>query len=327
MPRLRGSAVVALTASGLAACAGPANPPASPRGGSFAEGGVDGAARPSAPDSGSPASIRPIASPPTYRGTRDGGAACDTQYGTLGFEPTGGVTGHPLLLYFVGTKFLPGDTSSSYDSQAAIAVTSAMARRGFVALSVEYDNTPAALFSDHESQLACLFGPGSAASVLAVACAMPGVDCARGIATWGHSQGALVADLAARADGRVRAVWTTGYGGDARSTLSKNRLRVVNGEGDTTNAQVPTLNRIAGFTATECPDDGRKECLRADGSGWIVVTKPDCQVTSADHCWFDKKSCADTPEVLEPNWVSPTSTKAFALEANADWVAATLRRP
>ena len=30
---------------------------------------------------------------------------------------------------------------------------------------------------------------------------------------------------------------------------------------------------------------------------------------------------------LEPNWIDPASTKPFALELNADWVAATIARP
>ena len=59
----------------------------------------------------------------------------------------------------------------------------------------------------------------------------------------------------------------------------------------------------------------------------MIVRRADCQQSSADHCWFDKRSCADGPESLEPNWVDPSSTKPFALELNADWVAQTTRRP
>ena len=274
-------------------------------------------------------SSRPLDAPPTYLGTLDDGAACATRYRTAGFgpdAPASGATRHPLFLYFAGTTFLTGDVSSSYTSEASRAVTEAMARRGFVALSVEYDNGPTAWLSDHENQLACLFGAANAESLIAVACTLPGVDCDQGIATWGHSQGALVADLASRTEPRVRAAWTTGYGGDARTGLPRERFRLVNAEGDTSNALVPGLNGTACFTAAECPDDGRKECLRADGSGWILVTKADCQVSSADHCWFDKKTCADGPETLEPTWVDPHSRKSYGLENNADWMAKTAAR-
>jgi hypothetical protein len=263
-------------------------------------------------------------------GSVNNGEACTTPYKTAGFEPVGeGAARHPLFLYFIGTAFTAAsDPSAGYASQAALAVTAAMARRGFVALSVEYDNGAIAWLSDHARQLACLFGTGNTSSILAIACALPAVDCDLGIATWGHSQGALVAHLAANSDPRVRAVWTTGYGagGTPKATLSKNRLRVVNGEADTGNSSVDALNLTAGFTAAECPDDGRNSCLRSDGSGWIIVSKADCQLTSADHCWFDKKSCLDSTETLEPNWSDPASTKPFALEPNADWVAKTALR-
>lgn len=279
-------------------------------------------------DGGGAANVVAIASPPSYMGTTNDAAGCSTMYRTVGFEPASDAPArHPLFLYFAGTMFVAGDTSTSVDSKAATAVTNAMARRGFVALSAEYDNGAIAWLSDHENQLACLFDSSNEKNLLAAACALPNVDCSLGIAAWGHSQGALVAHLAATHDSRVRAVWTTGYGGDSRATLSVNRLRVVNAEGDTGNALVPGLDKTAGFTLDECPDDGRKQCLRTDGSGWIIVQKVDCAVTSADHCWFDKVTCADNGETLEPNWTDPASTKPFALETNADWVAATLARP
>jgi hypothetical protein len=49
-------------------------------------------------------------------------------------------------------------------------------------------------------------------------------------------------------------------------------------------------------------------------------------VSSADHCWFDRQSCTAGMIVLEPNWVEPASDKAFALEKNAEWVARTTQR-
>jgi hypothetical protein len=268
-----------------------------------------------------------IASPPSYTGTVDDGAACEKSYATTGFEPVDSPGAkHPLFLYFIGTIFTPGDQGATYDAQAPKKVAEAMARRGFVALSVQYDNSATAWLSDHTNQLACLFGPANASSLISAACALPNVDCNQGIAAWGHSQGALVADLMPNYDARVRAVWATGYGGDARATLPVSRLRVVNGEADSNNGTVATLDKVAGFTATECPDDGRKECLRSDGSGFIIVQKKDCALTSADHCWFDKVNCLANEETLEPNWIAATPTKSFALETNADWVAKTVRR-
>jgi hypothetical protein len=235
-------------------------------------------------------------------------------------DPANGA--HPLFLYFVGTTFSDTDQSARYDSEAARKVTEAMARRGFVALSVKYDNT----LSLSTDKLTCLFASSNAKSVLAIACHLSQVNCDLGIATWGHSQGALMAHAASNYEPRVRAVWTTGYGGGT-FPLSVNRLRVVNGAADTMNGTWDTLNKAAGYTGGECPDDGRSTCLRPDGSGFIRVDKQDCATNSADHCWFDKRSCIDSAISLEPNWIDPASTKSFALEANADWVATTALRP
>ena len=275
-----------------------------------------------APSAGDATGTRRLATPPVYTGNNPGSSGCGGSYATLGFEPdTDPDAAYPLFLYFVGTTFSDSDLSARHDSEAAMAVTEAMARRGFVALSVEYDNT----LSFSPDKLGCMYGDANPQSLLAVACGLPQVDCDAGIATWGHSQGALMAHAASQYDVRVRAVWTTGYSGGT-FPLPPDRLRVVNGAGDFMNGSVDVLNRAAGLSAAECPDDGRSECLRQDGSGWIQVRQEDCVESSADHCWFDKRSCIDDVVVLEPNWTDPASEKAFALELNADWVARTVRR-
>ncbi|MFT3922255.1 MAG: hypothetical protein QM778_06950 [Myxococcales bacterium] len=267
---------------------------------------------------------KPFANPPTYLGSVNGGATCSQKYATIGHMPKGDSSArYPLFLYFVGTSVTADDEGSRYDCKAALAVTEAMARRGFVALSAQYDNSLTFAF---DNKLKCAYNNGDA-DLLSIACALPEVDCDKGIATWGHSQGALAAHIAANFDPRVRAVWTTGYGGFDAAALPKNRLRVVNGAADGMNADVATLNKTVGFSAAQCPNDGRTECLRADGSGWVLVQKADCQLTAADHCWFDKINCLGNTETLEPNWVDPDSRAAFALEVNADWVAATVHRP
>jgi hypothetical protein len=263
-----------------------------------------------------------IASPPSYMGNM-GGSGCNTSFPTLGFEPDDAAGGrHPLFLYFVGTTFSASDTSARYDSLAAKTVTEAMARRGFYALSVDYDNT----LSFGTDKVTCVYDSTKPQSLVSVACALAHVDCSTAIATWGHSQGALMAHIASQFDTRVHAVWTTGYSGGSYP-LPVNRLRVVNGAADTMNSAWDTINQAAGYTTGQCPNDGRTECLRSDGSGFIIVEQADCVTSSADHCWFDRRSCGDSAITLEPNWVDKSSTKSFALESNADWVAATALRP
>lgn len=261
-----------------------------------------------------------VANPPTYLG----GNGCMKTFRTTGFAPRDTTDRCPLFLYFVGTRFVDTDTSAVFDSQAALKVTEAMARRGFVALSVEYDNGIADALSN---KIDCLYGKGSNETLLTKACGMAEVDCERGIATWGHSQGALLAHIAASYDARVKAAWTTGYGGNDNPALPYSRLRVVNGEADTMNGAYATISKAAGFGASECRDDSGDHCLRSDGSGYIIVRKSACQTSSADHCWFDRRSCGDSAITLEPNWIDPKSSALFSLESNADWVAATVARP
>jgi hypothetical protein len=116
---------------------------------------------------GSSFASRPIVAGPSYSGTVNNGAACTAPYRTTGFEPVDSPgTRHPLFLYFVGTMFVPGDASATYTSEAAMKVTEAMARQGFVALSAEYDNGAVAWLGDHVAQLACLFGSSNPANLL-----------------------------------------------------------------------------------------------------------------------------------------------------------------
>lgn len=291
------------------------DPPSDP---AALDGGADGAAGPMREN------VRPFVTGPTYLGTAGLSSACTQSYRTTGFVPDDAPSKHPLFLYFAGTAGGAADNSALYDSQAAARVNQAMAARGFVALAVEYDNTLGSFFTN---KLPCLYGPDNPQSLLARACALPEVDCVLGIATWGHSQGAMIAHAAANYDVRVRAVWTAGYSGLAGASLPFDRLRTVNGEGEPMNSNVATANKTVGLSpAEQCPDDGRDQCLRDDGSGWIIVRKSACKRSNADHCWFNKTSCASNDEVLEPNWVDRDATTPFALEANADWVAQTVRR-
>ncbi len=271
--------------------------------------------------------VAPIAAPPVYAGTVDNSADCRRDYQTRGFEPASADgRRHPLFLYFVGTNIGKDPEADRLGNiPAANAVTEAMARRGFVALMVDYDNTVLALASDHGNQTRCLFAPQEPRSLLQAACALDTVDCDLGIAAWGHSQGGAVAHLAPNHDSRVRAVWATGYGGDMPSVLPVNRLRVLAGENED-NGKPEVLNKAAGFDPQECPDDGRSQCLREDGSGWIIVRKSDVE-TSADHCWFYRRTCWAAETFLEPSWTDRGSPKPYAIEPNADWVAEVTRSP
>ncbi len=271
--------------------------------------------------------VVPVDTPPSYSGGVDNSPECSESYRTEGFRPNGPGP-YPLFLYFSGTAFGADDAAARFDSESAAAVTQEMARQGYFSVSVEYDNSVVALLSDHENQLRCLFDQPGGGDLLTTACGRPDVDCNLGIATWGHSQGALVAHAAADFSADVRAVWATGYRGAGKrgTTLPFDRFRLVNGEADADNAAPEVLASATGLSP-DCALPGESQCLRPDGSGWIIVRADDCVVSGADHCWFDRASCTSKTITLEPSWVDPESTAAFALHLNAEWLARTGRIP
>ncbi len=260
-----------------------------------------------------------LSAPPTYLGTVDDTGGCTHPYATIGFRPANGGP-HPLFLYFVGTDF--SNQTGTYTTDAPIDVVKAMAARGYVALSVQYDDSPAAWLSDHKALVQCLFG--DPAGLLASACSPAmGVDCALGVVTWGHSLGGAVAVLAASVDRRVRAAWATGITGVTGSALPPNRLRVVNGSGAAiagvyANNGPPRLAAAPGVTPADCPSQ-QNQCLRPDGSGWILVQPAELSpVRTADHCWFDNLSCQASGERVEPNFA--TGDSRISIASNADWL-------
>jgi len=195
------------------------------------------------------------------------------------------------------------------------AVTKAMAAAVRGSVGRIRQRSGLAWLSDHVEQLKCLFDT-DATSILAVACALPNVDCDQGIATWGHSQGAYVANRGYGFDPRVRAAWLAGYGGDAQSTMPTNRLRVENGENDTTNGQEATVDQVTGSRQPIARTMARAAAF-APTERVGHRSRQGLRHLDADHCWFDKKSCLDSQVTLEQNWIDPNSTKPFALERNA----------
>lgn len=270
------------------------------------------------------AEVRRIASPPTYQGTVNNQGPCARIYETAGFEPVAAGK-HPLFLYFIGTTLNDEEPGSRFDGPAPMWVADAMARRGFVALSVGYDNTFRALVSDHQAQLACLFDASKNESLIARACSRPNVDCSKGIATWGHSQGGFVAAKAFDVEPRVKAVWTTGYAGDGAPSIPKSRIRMVGAENEGKNADREVLNAGTGLSCTT-----GDSCFGSDGQGWIIVRKSQLatvngEAPSADHCWFDRRKCLTYQVTLEPTWLQGDA--GYALEPNADWLAQRARMP
>lgn len=283
-----------------------------------------------------------VAAPPTYKGAKGDQPGCPQTYSTYGFWPaTPGK--HPLLLYFVGTgdPFVPAPQG---DKQwAGYAVLQAAAKNGYAAFIVGYDNdlplTPDIPKSASRltlNKVACTFNPKSADSAVTKLCGFKenghevkcGTAADNGIVTWGHSQGAAVAGVAANYDARVRAAWLTGFGEPFFSrpwvlslSLPTSHARLVNGSADGNNDLTsanhpPTLNEMTGRTCS-----AKGPCFTGPGgSGWYIVQKSDTQQNDDTHCWFYKPGCTGS-QSLEPNWASASSTKPFSIANTFSWLA------
>jgi len=262
---------------------------------------------------------------PEYFGSSGADPLCwENRSAGNGFEPTAAGK-YPLFLYFVGTF-------DQYASPAAREVTRAMAARGYVAISVQYENTLDLSTASLARKTNCLFDPARASSLTGVLCSMANVDCSKGIVTWGHSQGAAMAWTGGAYDSRVRGAWLTGYGQGfgtrawtLTQTLPKDRVRIVNGVLDGVppspsvpeqGNHIPTLNELTGRS---CPA-GTANCLSgANGSGWYLVQDADV-LNRPDHCWFvvDGVQCVGTLR-LEPSWLPPSGA-AWGVVANTSWL-------
>ena len=257
---------------------------------------------------------------------------------------------YPVFIYLVGT----GDVATR---PAALSVVESMAARGYVAASVAYasldgigavlgDPTLACPIVAKKGE--CIFGAGEGSAVSKL-CARAKADCTRGIVIAGHSQGAMLATIAKNHESRVRAVYGMGLGihehiyiaalnlnvdADvsacalpANRALPADRLRVVNGESEYVYG-TSLQQDMRDITGTSCAA-GTLECLRADGSGWVMF--PDAasesdrdEVTNelvARHCYFANTppgDCGGNYIGLNSNWT--TGSASYARESNLSWL-------
>jgi hypothetical protein len=259
----------------------------------------------------------------TYTGQGNGSTTCGSTFNISGQEPT--TTGtFPVFIYTIGT----GETFTNASATAAVA---AMASRGFVAATVQYNSGSFSGCSTIAGKARCIFNGSSATSALARLCARPKADCSKGVVAGGFSQGAVIATLANNFDNRVQAAWGMGDGvrysifnltscmGNGNRTLPSSRLRVVDGEKDqfigpnagNVRNQMLTLTGLSCGTATSC--------LQANGSGWLIVTNGQVGDGSADHCYMRRTGdCGGSQNSLDAGW--QTGTAPWELNANLAWL-------
>jgi len=231
-----------------------------------------------------------------------------------------------VFIYLVGT-------TESYTNNAAILAIDEMAKRGYVAASVEYPNGDCCACGNITSRAQCVFDSASAVSAVSVLCSRAKADCSKGIVVAGFSQGSLLAIVAKNYDTRVEAAYGKGAGVDysfqdvrpcvanGNRTLSSDRLRVVNGDSDGFLGGGPAsvraqLEELTGFSCGAAAFS----CFQPNGSGWYMVQGSQLSDGSADHCYFlngDPFGC--NGGALDPGW-PPPATNPWSLTTNLDWL-------
>jgi hypothetical protein len=281
-----------------------------------------------------------------YKGSVDNSSSCARNYNAQVTVPGEGRGGYPLFIYLHGANA----SLNEFTTRAPSAVTKAMAQRGFVAASAQYDSSLAAFWTNRKNVMNCLFSSAVPEGLLTKLCALDHVDCNQGIVLWGHSFGAMLTLAAYNVEPRVRGVWATGVNtltdpSGVTSRLSTSRIRIVNGMSDTVpiiggllvanNNSVSKLNSVLGLApAKDCPGQAN-QCLRPDGSGWMLVQTADMSPAFApvkpDHCWFESKGCNSPGYYSYDDYffdakdASGNYASRIAIGRQADWLAKVAR--
>lgn len=244
----------------------------------------------------------------------------------VGYEPSEPGT-YPVFVYVTGT-------SMSFRGAEAMHITAEMAKRGFVAATVEYSNGSYPSCSKMRTRASCIFAASSANSAIAKLCSRPKADCGQGIVVSGFSQGANLAALAKNYDSRVRGAYLLGHGNkasiidvsscanDSATALLPSEMRSVNGESDQYFGKTASGVRaqLQAVTGVSCPTS--MSCLQSSGHGWYIVAANQVSDGSADHCYFFRgaNSGCSTHSGLDANWT--VGSAPWALPSNLSWLAA-----
>lgn len=225
--------------------------------------------------------------------TYSGGStsACSTSYNISGAEPTASGK-YPVYVHI-------GGTVESYTSNWANAAVQAAAAMGFVAASIQYDNSTFGTCSTIGQRAKCIFNPNNVNSAIAKLCSRAKADCSKGIVTGGLSQGSVISVLSHDYNSAIRASMGQGTGTsysvydlsscmtNGKHTQPGNRLRIANGQmdefvGGTVATAGASGQRVTGVTCAP----GTQNCLQSNGSGWYVVENTQVADGYADHCFM-----------------------------------------
>ncbi len=255
-------------------------------------------------------------------------------YGIYGKEPAADGQ-YPVFMYFTGGLWPVQGLYYGGDGQRMV---QEMASRGFVAVSVEYDNASTPTCSSLPEKSRSIFNNNVGSSAIRSICSRSKADCAKGIVLAGVSQGAQVATLGKNFDDRVQAVYSIGGAttpdpaqtlapclNEGNRALSGDRLRAVSGESDTvmtgfwTGLRDPSVVRrsLQQLTGANCASTD-SSCFRSNNSGWYMVRDSEVEDRVADHCYFNSVGgCLSTR--LDVGFMPPAAHQ-WSLSTNLNWL-------
>lgn len=226
---------------------------------------------------------------------------------------------YPVAVYVHGTT---GDWGPNTEGKR---IAQTFAEAGFVAAAPKYDSLLTNSPSGVDGHANCIFNPSKPASVVTKLCARAKADCSKGVVAVGFSQGGAIVARSKNFNSGVRAAVGMGVSGPDISAaiatptgtraLPNDRLRIHLGQSDFQSAGAgnATLNKLTGQTCSGF------NCLRADGSGYYVVSHAEVQDKVADHCYWQVNGCSFDP-VFDPGFAVP-NTGPWSLLATRNWLA------
>jgi hypothetical protein len=241
-----------------------------------------------------------------------------SSYRIKGTEPASGK--HPVFIYTVGT-------TEDYDNAQAMGAVAEMAAKGFVAAAVQYDNGLFGTCSQILSKARSIYNSGSSSSAISKLCSRATADCSKGIVVAGFSQGSVIAINAKNYDSRVRAAYGMGAHNlyttyvmntcmnAGRYTLSKNNVRIVNGQDDIfPGGTAATVRSSSEAVAGKSCGSTAYECLNTNGSGWIMIRNSAVGDGTADHCYQRVGGCLGLQSTTDNTWRNGSTN--WGLKAN-----------
>jgi hypothetical protein len=235
-----------------------------------------------------------------------------------GYEPTGGGT-YPVFVFLTGTTM-------TFDGSVDEDLITNMAGRGFVAATVQYDNSsyPSSC-GPMTTKASCIYNTSSSSSAISKLCSRPTADCVnKGIYVSGFSQGANISSMAANYGSHMKAAYLIGNGDVAGGfynlsscldkshiTFASSQLREVDGQSDQYfgNNQSGVQGQLQNVTGDTCAA-GTFNCLQSDGSGWYIVANSQVADGTADHCYYynQANSSCSSWSGFDSNWDTGTAS-------------------